>query len=119
MRGLPTAIAALAAAILATAPAQAEKIFVSNEKDNTLSVIDGDSLEVIDTIEVGRRPRAMALSNDGTLLFVAVGDDEMVDAVDVETHEVVQRLASGPATPSSPTTDPKSGSHRRSAPRCR
>lgn len=74
-------------------PAQAEKIFVSNEQDNTLSVIDGASLEVIDTISVGRRPRSMTLSNDGQQLFVAVGDDE---AVDIETHQVVRSLASGP-----------------------
>jgi PQQ-dependent catabolism-associated beta-propeller protein len=93
---LPTLLGALAAAIFLATPAQAEKIFVSNEKDNTLSVIDGATLEVVDTISVGRRPRAMALSNDGEHLFVAVGDDEMVDVVDVETHEVVRRLASGP-----------------------
>src|SRR5690625_6615390 len=70
------------------APAQAEKIFISNEQDNPLSVIDAESLEVIDTIEVGRRPRAMTLSNEGDHLFVAVGDDEAVDVVDVESHEV-------------------------------
>src|SRR5690625_4763780 len=88
--------AATALAVLMAPPAQAEKIFVSNEQDNTVSVIDGDSLEVIDTISVGRRPRAMAISNDGTQLFVAVGDDEAIDVIDVETHDVLRRLASGP-----------------------
>lgn len=77
-------------------PAQAEKFFVSNEQDNTLSVIDGGNLEVIDTISVGRRPRSMTLSNDGQYLFVAVGDDEAVDVIDVESHDVVRSLSSGP-----------------------
>jgi PQQ-dependent catabolism-associated beta-propeller protein len=89
------AVAVAALALLAS-PAQAEKIFVSNEKDNTVSVIDCEMLEVVDTIEVGRRPRAMALSNDGGQLFVAAGDDEMIDVLDVEGHKVVDRLASGP-----------------------
>lgn len=85
-----------AAALVTAAPAYAEKIFVSNEQDNTLSVIDGNSLEVIDTIAVGRRPRALALSNDGALLFVAAGDDDLIDVIDVATHQRLQRLAPGP-----------------------
>ncbi|WP_104205194.1 PQQ-dependent catabolism-associated beta-propeller protein [Billgrantia saliphila] len=75
--------------------AQAERIFVSNEKDNTVSVIDGASLEVIETIRVGRRPRAMAFSSDGSELFVAVGDDESIDMIDLETLKVVRSQSSG------------------------
>ena len=33
----------------------AEKIFVSNEKDNTVTVIDGKTLQVIKTIPTARR----------------------------------------------------------------
>ncbi len=89
-------VAIASAAVLATLPAYAEKIFVSNEQDNTLSVIDGASLEVIDTISVGRRPRAMALSHDGEHLFVALGDDDLIEVIDVRSHESVQRLSPGP-----------------------
>ncbi|MDR5892292.1 PQQ-dependent catabolism-associated beta-propeller protein [Halomonas mongoliensis] len=75
--------------------AQAERIFVSNEKDNTISVIDGASLEVVETIPVGRRPRSMAFSSDGSELFVAVGDDESIDMIDLESLRVVRSQASG------------------------
>ncbi|PMR67394.1 PQQ-dependent catabolism-associated beta-propeller protein [Halomonas heilongjiangensis] len=75
--------------------AQAERIFVSNEKDNTVSVIDGETLEVVETISVGRRPRAMAFSSDGSELFVAVGDDEAIDMIDLETLQVVRSQSSG------------------------
>ncbi|QJQ96871.1 MULTISPECIES: PQQ-dependent catabolism-associated beta-propeller protein [Halomonadaceae] len=75
--------------------AHAERIFVSNEKDNTISVIDGQSLEVVETISVGRRPRAMAFSSDGSELFVAVGDDESIDMIDLETLQVVRSQSSG------------------------
>ena len=46
-----TATAASAAALLLLAgPCFAETIFVSNEKDNTITVIDGKTLQVIKTI---------------------------------------------------------------------
>nr|WP_298412104.1 PQQ-dependent catabolism-associated beta-propeller protein [uncultured Halomonas sp.] len=83
------------AALVLTTVAAAERVFVSNEKDNTVSVIDGETLEVVETINVGRRPRAMAFSNDGSELFVAVGDDEAIDMIDLETLKVVRSLASG------------------------
>ena len=42
---------------LSIGQAEAYQIYVSNEKDNTISVIDGASLEVLKTIKVGKRPR--------------------------------------------------------------
>jgi YVTN family beta-propeller protein len=41
----------------AASSAFALTIFVSNEKDNTVTVIDGKTLEVIKTIPTARRPR--------------------------------------------------------------
>ena len=40
-------------------------VYVSNEKDNTVTVIDSDTLEVVETIKVGQRPRGITLSQDG------------------------------------------------------
>lgn len=74
----------------------AYSIYVSNEKDNTISVIDGESLEVVDTIDVGQRPRGIVLSNDGKLLYMCTSDDDHVEVLDVETREVLYTLPSGP-----------------------
>ena len=41
-----------------------ETIYVSNEKDHNITVIDGESLEVIKTVNVGHRPRGIILSKD-------------------------------------------------------
>ena len=38
--------------------------YVTNEKDNTLSVIDMTTFDVVETIEVGERPRGFILSAD-------------------------------------------------------
>ena len=60
--------------MLTASHAFAMTIFVSNEKDNTITVIDGDTLEIKKTIKVARRPRGIVLSPDFKELFVAAGD---------------------------------------------
>jgi PQQ-dependent catabolism-associated beta-propeller protein len=86
---------ALALALLAAAPAGAETVYVSNEQDNTISVIDGVTFSVAATIAVGRRPRGIALSPDRRRLFVAIGDDDRIDVVDLAARKVVDVLPSG------------------------
>lgn len=46
--------------------------YVSNEDGQSVSVLDLRSASNIATIEVGKRPRGMKLSRDGSRLFVAV-----------------------------------------------
>lgn len=79
-----------------SAPLRAYTIYVSNEKDNTISVIDGDSLEVVDTIEVGDRPRGIVLSKDQSLLFMCTSDEDHIEVLDLSTGKVVANLPSGP-----------------------
>jgi len=81
---------------LVSLPARAETVYVSNEKDNTVSVIDGGSLKVTSTIKTGRRPRGIVLSEDMSRLYVCVGDDNRVDVIDLAVGKVVDRLPSGP-----------------------
>lgn len=50
----------------------AGRAYVSNEDGQSVSVIDTEKAEVIATIAVGKRPRGMKLSADGSRLFVAV-----------------------------------------------
>ncbi len=57
--------AALATFALFVSGAAAETAYVSNEQDNTISVIDGATLKVTQTIRVGKRPRGIGLSADG------------------------------------------------------
>jgi len=71
-RGIPQALL-LAGAWLALAPAaQAARAYVSNEDDGTVTVVDTQRLTALATLPVGKRPRGLALSHDGTRLYVAV-----------------------------------------------
>ncbi len=81
---------------LVALPVSAYSIYVSNEKDNTISVIDGDTLELVDTIEVGERPRGITLSNDGRYLYVCASDDDHIEVLDLQNKQALHNLPSGP-----------------------
>ena len=70
--------------------------FVSNEKENTVSVIDSATLEVVHTIKVGNGRAASSLANDNNWLLVCASDDNHVEVYDANTYEVVKSLPSGP-----------------------
>ena len=97
-------LSGIALILLLTAPASAFTAYVSNEKSNTISVIDTDKLIVVKTIKVGQRPRGIELTKDGKFILVAVGDDDTIQMIDAKTHEVVATLPSDTNSPWSPTT---------------
>ena len=47
------------------------RVYVSNEKDNSISVLDRRTNKVMATIAVGRRPRDLKLSQDKRYLYVS------------------------------------------------
>src|SRR5215831_19244998 len=84
------------AAVGAGKPADAFTAYVSNEKGNTVTVIDTTRFEAVKTVKVGQRPRGIEVSRDGKLLLVAVGDDDTIQMIDTATLEIVGNLPSGP-----------------------
>src|SRR5690606_10313867 len=91
--------AALALGVAAAVPAMAAGtglIFVSNEKSHEVVVLD-QNYEIVKRIETSRRPRDMHFNEAHTLLYVACGDDDIIDIIDVETLEVVDGIPTGPS----------------------
>ena len=67
----------LIALLIATAPpALAGEIWVTNETDNTISVIDTTTLEVTRTIPTGERPRGITFAHDGSVAYVCASDSD-------------------------------------------
>jgi YVTN family beta-propeller protein len=48
------------------------RVYVTNERAGTLSVIEGASRKVIATVALGKRPRGIKLSHDGKSLLIAL-----------------------------------------------
>ena len=77
-------------------PALAWRIFVSNEKDNTITVLDGATLKIIKTVPVGARPRGIVLSHDSRFLYICTSDADHIEVLDLATLTVSRTLPSNP-----------------------
>jgi PQQ-dependent catabolism-associated beta-propeller protein len=93
---MPALVTAAIASSFGVTPADAYMAYVTNEKDNSVSVIDTDKLEVVKTAKVGQRPRGIVMSNDGKWIIICTSDDNDVKVYDAKTLEYVKSLPSGP-----------------------
>lgn len=90
------------AALLATAATRPSfaagtgNIFVSTEKGNEVVVLD-PGYNIIKRIPTSRRPRDMQMTKAHDLLYVACGDDDAIDVIDVNALEVVDSIPTGPS----------------------
>ena len=71
--------------------------FVSNEKSHNLTVLAPETFEVVNKIPTSRRPRGMVFNAEHSLLYVACGDEDVVDVVDVAAQTVVDGIPTGPS----------------------
>jgi len=77
-------------------PADAYTAYVSNERDNTISVVDLDQMKTVGTVPVGQRPRGITMTKDGSEILVCASDDDTIQIIDTKTLRVVGSLPSGP-----------------------
>jgi YVTN family beta-propeller protein len=75
--------------------ADGSKVYVSNGRAGTVSVVNTHTYELIDTIQVGTRPWGLALSPDGRFLYSANGPSNDISVVDLTTDKEVARVKAG------------------------
>jgi len=61
---------ALAAWVVLAVPAGAYTVYVTNEKDNTVTVLDSEKMEVVKPVKVGQRPRGVTLTKNNKWLMI-------------------------------------------------
>lgn len=67
-------------------------LFVSSEKDNNITVLDGKTYEVVKRIGTEARPRHLQFNPDKTQIYAAAGDGNAIDVIDVAKLELVDRI---------------------------
>jgi YVTN family beta-propeller protein len=75
--------------------ANGRKVYVSNGRAGTISVLDSRTYELLNTIKVGVRPWGIALSPDGKFLYAANGPSDDVSVVDLNANKEIARVKAG------------------------
>jgi len=71
---------------------EAGTVYVVNEGDNTVSVIDGIRRSVIATIPVGKSPHYIVLDPSSKYAYVTNGESNSVSVLDTATNRVVSTI---------------------------
>lgn len=71
---------------------EARTVYVVNEGDNTVSVINGVTKSVIATIPVGRWPHHIAIDPAGKYGYVTNGESNSVTVLDTATNRVISSI---------------------------
>jgi YVTN family beta-propeller protein len=69
--------------------------YVTNVFSNTISVIATDIHAVIDTIRVGRDPKAVAITPDGSKVYVTNNGSRNVSVIATDNHAVIATIPVG------------------------
>jgi YVTN family beta-propeller protein len=72
-----------------------QKVYASNGRAGTVSVLDSHTYELLYTIKVGVRPWGMAISPDGKFLYTANGPSNDISVVDLEANKEIARIKAG------------------------
>jgi PQQ-dependent catabolism-associated beta-propeller protein len=82
-------------------------LFVSNEGDGSVSIIDAAAAEVVETLPVGMGPRGIQAAPGGGAFLVALSDLRRLDASDADAIVEVDPLGSGIARTFRAGSDPE------------
>ena len=68
---------------------------VVSEEDDSVSVIDLSTREVLSTIRVGRRPRGIAIDGKLNIALVSCRDDDSVSVIDLNSYDISETILVG------------------------
>ena len=71
------------------------KVYVSDGRAGTVTVLDARTYNVDATVKVGKRPWGIVLSPDGKFLFAANGPSNDVSVVDLAQAKEIARIKAG------------------------
>jgi YVTN family beta-propeller protein len=71
------------------------RLYVSDGRAGTVSVLDAHTQALIGRISVGKRPWGIALSPDGKYLFSANGPSNDVSVVDLSSNKEIAKVKAG------------------------
>ena len=79
--------------LAACAPIQPSTAYITNQGDNTVSVIDINQAKVISTIKVGKAPVGVAVSRKLKRAFISNVESSNISVIDTNSNKVIATIA--------------------------
>ena len=73
-------------------PVLASNLWITNEKSNSVSIVDIDADNVIKTIEVGKTPHAIGITPDRRFAYTGNRGDNSISVIDIQSRSVVKTI---------------------------
>ena len=73
--------------------ALASTLFVTNEKSNSVSVVDTNTDQVVKTITVGKTPHAISITPNRRFAYTGNRGDNTISVIDLESMNVVKNIS--------------------------
>ncbi|MBI4695483.1 MAG: PQQ-dependent catabolism-associated beta-propeller protein [Gammaproteobacteria bacterium] len=77
------------------AAAPTNRLFVTNENSDNVSVIDLATNKVTATVDIGKRPRGIGRAPDGSAIYVAVSNENSIAVLDPQSLKVLRKFHCG------------------------
>jgi YVTN family beta-propeller protein len=81
------------------------KVYVANQEDNTVSVINGTNYDILENITIGKSPSSMVFNPNDNKIYVANKGDNTVSVINGTNYDIIQTLSVG-KSPSSMVFNP-------------
>ena len=81
--------------LLTSANVKADRVVISNEASDDITIIDLNTYEILNTIEGGNRPRDMHYISGTNSLLVAASEDDTINVIDMKTLKIIGNLETG------------------------
>ena len=72
-----------------------QQLYVAVSDDDTIQVIDRDTLTVVKTLPSGDDPETFVVNSKGNLMYVSNEDDNLVTVIDLEKAEAIKTIQVG------------------------
>jgi YVTN family beta-propeller protein len=76
------------AATVAGEPASVSEAFVTNQTDDSLSIVSLADLKVAETLKIGGKPAGIAMSADGSRAYLTSPEGKEVVVVDADARKI-------------------------------
>jgi YVTN family beta-propeller protein len=84
-------------AVLTKGPNKDRKLYVTSEREGSVTVLDPETLQELKTIRTGEQPTHMLLNRDQSRLYVSNTNSDTVSVIDTNQDAVISTLVVRPA----------------------